>query len=242
MEKTTKKVLLYVGIIGVCGYLFWVLCLLNDRHSEVVCQRVEITVEDSLDRQFVESREVAMLLRNEGLYPKGKTYADINTQQLEECIEKQPYLKNVECHKTREGVIEIAVEQRKPRFRVLGDENYYVDDEGKIMPVGVSTAYYVPIFTGRVSRRMAQKELVEFVDFLEDNPFWNAQIKQIHLNEKQEVELVPTIGGHIILLGKWDDYERKLRKLRTFYDELSHIGWRDWEEIDLRYKGQVICR
>ncbi len=243
MKMMTKKILLYTGLVLTAGYLVWVVCLMKDKYDERACHSVEITVLDSLDRQFVQQKEIAMLLRNAGIHPLGKKYGEIDTQAMEECLEKQPYLKNVECHKTCEGTIKIAAEQRKPRFRVLGDENYYVDEEGEIMPVGVSTAYYVPIFTGRISRRMAQEELIAFVDFLEDNPFWDAQIKQIHVNDRQEVELVPTVGDHLILLGKWDGFERKLKKLKTFYKELSHIGWNDeWKEIDLRFTGQVICR
>ncbi len=241
MNNVTRNILTYSGLALVLAYIIVLFCL-PDTQDSVVCNQVVIEIKDSADRQFIKPREIERILKEASLYPLGKTYAEINTQVTEDCIAKQPYLRNVECHKSHEGVVHIVAEQRKPRFRVLGDENYYVDEDGKIMPVGTTTAYYVPLFTGRVSRRMAQNELVEFVDFLEDNPFWNAQIRQIHINERQEVEIVPTVGNSLILLGKWNEYERKLNKLERFYEELNKMGWQDWREIDLRYRGQVVCR
>ncbi len=240
--KTWKNIAIIIGLTLVVGYLVWTIAIMPDKQQEQVCSQVIIEVKDSTDRHFVTPKEIEQLIRQRNLYPLHKTFTEINIQELEDAIAEQPYLKNVECHLSHAGVMHIVAEQRLPRFRVLGDENYYVDDEGRIMPIGITTAYYVPIFTGRVSRRMAQEEILAFVDFLEDNPAWNAQIRQVHINEKQEVEIVPTVGGHIVLLGKWDGFEQKLKKLERFYEELNYIGWKDWRELDLRYKGQVIAR
>ncbi len=242
MKRTTKIILLSIGATLVGFYLIWSAFIMADKQRELVCQHVNIQVLDSAEKHFVQSRDIALILRADGMYPLGDTYQDIRTQAIEKCIEKHPYLKRAECYKSRKGVVHITAEQRHPKLRVLGDENYYVDDERKIMPIGTTTACYVPIVTGRVPRRMAQEELYDFVQFMEDNSFWNAQIKQIHVNNKRQVELVPAIGDHLIILGDLKDYEKKLAKLKTFYSELNKIGWKDWSEIDLRYRGQIVCR
>ncbi len=242
MKRTTKIILVSIGATLVGIYLIWTAFIMTDKQHQLVCQQVDIVVTDSVEKQFVNTKDMALLLRTHDLYPLGNEYQDIQAQAIESCVEEHPYLKNVECYKSRKGVVHIRAEQREPKLRVMGDENYYVDDERTIMPVGVTTACYVPIVTGRVPRKMAQEELYDFVMFLEDNAFWNAQIKQIHVNNKRQVELVPTVGNHLILLGDLEDYETKLDKLKTFYGELSKIGWKDWREIDLRYKGQIVCR
>ncbi len=242
MKRTTKIILLSIGATLVGLYLIWTMFLMPDKQQALVCQQVCIEVLDSVDKHFVQPKDIEQLLRNGSMYPQGDVYQDIHPQAIETCIEKHPYLKNAECYKSRKGVVHITAEQREPKLRVMGDENYYVDDERKIMPIGITTACYVPIVTGRIPRKMAQEELYDFVLFMEDHPFWNAQIRQIHVNGRRQVELIPTVGDHLILLGDLQDYESKLDKLRTFYDELSKIGWKDWNEIDLRYKGQIICR
>ncbi len=242
MKTTTKIILLSIAASLVGLYLLWSAFLMPDKQQALVCQQVEIEVLDSVDRQFVQTKDIVQLLRKNGLYPQGYEYQDIQTQAIESCVETHPYLKNAECYKTRKGVIHINAEQRLPKFRILGEENYYVDNERQIMPVGTTTACYVPIVTGRVPRQMAQEELYDFVTFLEDNPFWNAQIKQINVGNKRQVELVPAFGNNLIILGDLSGFEAKLDKLQTFYGELNKIGWKDWKEIDLRYKGQIVCR
>ncbi len=242
MKSTTKIILISIGATIVGFYLLWAMFMMSDRQKNLVCQQVNIEVIDSINKQFVQTKDIVQLLRKEGIYPQGNIYQSVHAQAIENAIEKHPYLKNAECYKSREGVVYITAEQRQPKLRIMGDENYYVDDDRKIMPIGITTACYVPIVTGRVPRKMAQAELYDFVMFMEDNAFWNAQIKQIHVNTQRQIELVPTIGNHLILLGELKDYEKKLDKLRTFYAELNKIGWKDWREIDLRYHGQIICR
>ncbi len=242
MTHTTRHILNAIGATVVVIYLIAALCLIPNMHDEQTCQNVYIEVEDSADRQFINQQDIKQLLQKQDLYPLNKPYATIQTQQIEDCIQQQPYVQSVECYKTNQGDIHIIAQQRKPIFRVLSDENYYVDENGLIMPTGITTAYYVPLCTGYVTQQMAQNEILQFVHFLQDNPFWNAQIKQIHITPKQEVELIPNIGEHTILLGTWTDYEKKLKKLKIFYNELNYIGWQDWKEIDLRFKNQVVTR
>ncbi len=242
MKSTTKIILLSIGATMVGLYLIWAMFVMSDQQKNLVCQQVVIEVIDSVNKQFVQTKDIVQLLRKHDIYPQGNIYQTIQTQAIENAIEQHPYLKNAECYKSREGVVYITAEQRQPKLRIMGDENYYVDDDRKVMPIGITTACYVPVVTGRVPRKMAIGELYDFVMFMEDNVFWNAQIKQIHVNTQRQIELVPTIGSHLILLGELEDYEEKLDKLRAFYVELSKIGWKDWREIDLRYKKQIVCR
>jgi cell division protein FtsQ len=68
-------------------------------------------------------------------------------------------------------------------------------------------------------------------------------IEQIYVNNKGEFVLAPMLGDHIILFGYYKDAEEKLRKLKIFYKEvLPYEGWRKYDTIDLRFRGQVIGR
>lgn len=66
-------------------------------------------------------------------------------------------------------------------------------------------------------------KLINFVEYIEDNEFWNAQVVQINVlpppnaRTQPEIELIPRVGDHVILLGWLDGYERKLDKLLAFY-------------------------
>ena len=103
-------------------------------------------------------------------------------------------------------------------------------------------AAYVPVVSGRITVSMARGRMFDFITFLEENPFWNAQIEQIHIRDDLKVELVPRVGDAIIVLGKLDNFESKLKKLNKLYTQgFNKIGWNKYKTIDLQYKDQVVC-
>lgn len=147
------------------------------------------------------------------------------------------------CYPTPGGDIVVRLTQREPKIRIMGADNYYVDADRRIMQVRSTTAADVPIITGHVSQRMAQEELFDFCEWLEDDDFWTAQVEQIHVAGPSRIELVPRVGSGIIILGSLKEYEGKLRKLKVLYQKgFSRFGWKEYKEIDLRFKGQVVCR
>jgi cell division protein FtsQ len=97
-------------------------------------------------------------------------------------------------------------------------------------------------------------KLVNFVRSIESDDFWSAEVVQINVlgssagggsNTWQEpqLELVPRVGNHIVLLGKLDGGEfDRLDKLKTFYlGGLWHEGWNEFRYINIKYKDQVVC-
>ena len=94
-------------------------------------------------------------------------------------------------------------------------------------------------------------KLINFVRLTEQSPFWSAAIVQIDVREPRgtaewrepEIELIPRVGNHIVALGTLDDAEEKLAKLLLFYrNVLNYEGWDKYALIDVRYRGQVVCR
>ena len=43
-------------------------------------------------------------------------------------------------------------------------------------------------------------------------------------------------------MGSLDNFQEKLKRLRTFYREgLERVGWNKYRIISLAYDGQVVC-
>ena len=65
---------------------------------------------------------------------------------------------------------------------------------------------------------------------------------KIYINSKDELELVPRVGGQRILFGTSENYERKFLKLYALYEQgFKKFGWNNYKTINLSYKNQVVC-
>ncbi len=90
-------------------------------------------------------------------------------------------------------------------------------------------------------------KLCNFVDIIRRDDFWSSEIVQIVAHgggdKALELEIIPRSGRYTILLGRADDIERKLADLDAFYrNALSNVGWDRYRSINVKYKGQIVCR
>jgi len=141
-------------------------------------------------------------------------------------------IKKVECYKTPSGTLCLEVQQRSPKFIIAGNESYYVDTDRKFLPISLNYSVYVPVVSGRVTKSMATGVIYDFVSYLEENPFWNAQIEQIYIREDMNVELIPRVGDAVIMLGKLNNFAVKLDNLHKLYTQgFNVMGWNRYEKI-----------
>jgi cell division protein FtsQ len=69
-----------------------------------------------------------------------------------------------------------------------------------------------------------------------------AQVDQVDINSRNEFEMMPKVGDHIVLLGDGEDIEGKFHRLRLFYEQvLSRKGWGSYRKVDVQYRGQVVA-
>ena len=168
----------------------------------------------------------------------------IRSKTLERELAKHPLIDEVECYKTPSGKLCVEVSQRIPILRVMSanGENYYLDNKGTVMPPDAKCVAHLAIVTGRVEKSFAMRDLYKFGVFLQNNKFWEAQIEQIHVLSDKDVELVPRVGDHIIYLGKLDGFERKLERMKAFYERgLNQVGWNKYSRISVEFSNQIIC-
>lgn len=239
-----KRILLSIAMLLIIAYLAVAITAFNVKPANLVCTSIDLVIKDSINAGFITKQEVTSILSKSELLPVGKKMEEITLKPLEEVLEQHPLIDRVECYKTPGGKIFIEVTQRIPILRIISHngENYYIDNKGAIMPREAKCIAHLPIATGNVEKSFAMRELYQFAVFLQKDKFWNAQIEQINILRGNEVELVPRVGNHIIFMGKIDDYENKLKRLKEFYRKgLNKVGWNKYERINLEFSNQIIC-
>ena len=242
MKPIWKYIFISFFALLVLCYLGFSLWYFSGSERENVCRRLEIILADSSNIQLITQGDIAHILEQNDQNPLGKTIKYIRTESIEETLYKNPMIKVAECYKSPSGNVNIRILQRCPKFRVVGRVSYYIDVDRKPMPISANYAAYVPVVSGRVTVSMVTGKMFDFVTYIVDNPFWNAQIEQIYIRDDMKIELVPRVGDAIILLGSLDNYESKLDKLHKLYvNGFNIIGWNKYKIIDLQYKDQIVC-
>ena len=239
-----KRILLSIVMLLLIAYLIVAITAFNHRPANQVCRDMELIIKDTVYAGFVTKDEVAGILQRKGIYPVGKKMERISTKTLEKELGKHPLIDKTECYKTPSGKVCVEVTQRIPLLRILSNngDNYYIDNKGTVMPPQAKCIAHRAVVTGNVEKSFAVKDLYKFGVFLQNNKFWDAQIEQIHVLADRSIELVPRVGDHIIYLGKLEDFENKLARLKTFYQKgLNKVGWNKYSRISLEFNNQIIC-
>ncbi|MFI5220531.1 MAG: cell division protein FtsQ/DivIB [Bacteroidia bacterium] len=252
-----------VWVLGVSGILL-TLGFVDKEQQNMKCKGLTISINDENGNEFITKDDVLDLLNGRGKYPVGKRLHDINTGVLEKLICSNSYVANAEVFSTINGELAIDIRQRNPLIRIINinDEHFYIDDKGKFMPVSLNYSAPVIAANGFITNTYAEQcivennssetdsatgrpilnQLYELALFLTRNPFWNAQIEQVYVNQSLEMELWPRIGNHKIILGDDAHLEEKFSKLYSFYKEgLNKKGWNEYSVINLKFDKQVVC-
>ena len=234
--------MLIFAVIVATVYLVFALFFLDILPAETKCRGVEIVISDN-DLQALSVESIERQLKQKGLDPRGKEMETISTEKIEKMLLESSIVKDCQCYKTHKNLIGIRISCKRPIIQVYDQTSgeYCLDSDGTVIR-NVQNAIYLPVASGDIGSDETRKSLVEIALFLQDNRFWREQVEQIHVTPKQEIILVPRIGNHLVELGKADNLETKLEKLKEFYTEgLNKVGWNKYDRINVEFDKQVIC-
>ncbi len=174
----------------------------------------------------------------------------LETDWVEREIEKLAWVKKADIFKSYgrdkegpKGILKIKITQYKPMFRVQnGETGYYVGFDKNRLPLSTLNTARVIVVTGNIDKELIEGDLYNFIDYIGNDRFWNAQIEQIHVTRKKELVLVPRVGSHLIEFGPICDLETKFQNLEAVYKHgFTEKEWRKYKSVSLKYKNQVIC-
>jgi cell division protein FtsQ len=199
----------------------------------------------------VNKNELIRLVKGADNDVLNKKLTQINCETIEKAVEKHQAILKAEVYTVIEkdsisykGVLAIRVKHREPVVRIMSETaSYYLDEFGGKIPISSNYSANVLATTGYFSEKYAVEQLLPFVLFIENDEFWQAQIEQIHIEKTGDVLLTPLVGEHIIEFGALDDYQKKLKKMKAFYQQvLARNNWNKYKTVSLKYNNQVIAK
>jgi len=247
--KKNRIVILLIGLVVLITFIAVTLSFAVKERKTATCTGVDVFFEEK--EQFIPRKEIEDIVHNTVSGLKTRKLTSLNTEAIERQIEKHPWVRNAEVfvgyqrmdNKFFAGRLKIWIDQRDPFFRVMtADGGYYVDTEGKKVPFSYINTAKVVVCTGTITRKMIDGDLTTFINYINDERFWKAQIEQIHVKSNGEFVLVPRAGGHLIEMGRVEKLDIKFRNLLAFYKQgFKNGGWDKYRRVSLRFDNQIVC-
>lgn len=237
-----KRVWPYILSVSLFVYLIIVFTFVSAKLREVKCEELQVVVDATEENAFVDETDIVEMIKRGYGDLKGREIVTIDKDSIERLLVKNAVIKSAQVYYSLDGSFHVEIMQRKPVLRIMAGGGYYVDEEGKIMPLSRRYSPRVMVATGNVSKKFACDGLYPFVKTLQRDELWNALIEQIVVEKGNEVVLIPKVGNFRIVLGTLENVDEKLENLRLFLQEgIVLKGWNVYKEINLKFKNQVVC-
>ena len=236
-------IILVLLIVFGAGTLYYFSTKTNNK---AVCNDVEIKINHKTQKTLINEIDIYSFLKiNERKrYFLGKPLNKIDIKEIEYKLRKKPEIKNADVYFNISNQLVIEIEQRNPILRVINNEGkeYYICDDFTKINVSKHFSPYISPVSGNVNAKM-DKIMYSLVMYVNNNSFWKDQIQQYFVNENYDISFIPTTGAHEVILGDIGNLDEKFKKLETFYLKgLKKTGWEKYKTINLKFKGQVICK
>ncbi|MGE5425049.1 MAG: cell division protein FtsQ/DivIB [Syntrophothermus sp.] len=264
MKKVVRILVVVMWVLLVAGFLVLVGFTTID-HNDTVCRSYSVSIDYGKADTLITRADVDSLLKGIRNPLKGQFIGDIDVEKVEKSIKHQPYVGDADVFMYLDGKVVVNIIQRQPILRIYNTrgESFYLDGRGNLLPLNPAFSARVLVANGDINEPFVKRicyqqdsvkikdsleyksimnHLYEVASYIAKDPFFRAQIQQIYVNPDGEMELIPRVGNHTILLGKGEDLPEKFGKLYVFYKMgLSQTGWEKYNIINIKYRNQVVC-
>lgn len=265
MQKFKKILFISFWCLLIIG-LFISMGFVNKEQDSLLCKKLDIKVNQEGDLYFIDKIDIAQLMKDRGDSIIGQPKSSVNVADIEQALNSHAAISKAEVSMSIDGEVNVDVKQRKPIIRIINadGDSYYLDDEGKLMPLSDKYTMKVVIANGNLIEPYSKRymysieklgkdsllkanskldELYAMATYIQADEFWKAQIHQIYVNSENDMEIVPLAGNQKIIFGDTSSMDEKFKKLLTFYQQgLNTTGWwNKYSTINLKFKNQIVC-
>lgn len=253
MKRIRWNIVLYslLGISALAG-MAMLMSLIARKADEQPCKQLKVVVEGK--ETFIDQQDISSLILDNFGNVIGVPLKDIETEKIEQGLLALPYVARASVYADMDGVLQINVQQREVILRVISarGKEYYVDTEGKKIPVTLKYVPHVLVANGYIRESYDEplepvkselvQDLVKIAEHVRGNALWENQIVQLFVNDERDIEIIPRVGKEVLLIGNAEELQGKLDRLEVYYKNiLPKVGTEAYEKVNVKYAGQIIC-
>lgn len=259
MNKAVRHMITAIAGTLLAGAIILAFTAGTSSRRDILCKGLEICIIDSLQNSFVTKADIKTYIEKEyGTYV-GHPIDSIDLVRVEDIVDGRSAVRKSEAYVTKDGIMHIDVTQRKPVVRFQkSDGGFYADSEGYIFPLQRNYASHVQVIDGNIPLAAnsgykgaiedpKEKEwftrMMNVVNYIEKSRTWKDKIVQISVDRKGDLILVPREGQELFMFGQPVEIGDKFGKMEKYYTHiLPAKGEGHYKTVDLRFRGQIVCR
>ena len=220
--------------------------------EEKKCTNIDVElVGENTVALFMDEKDILAFIHEKGIRP-GMPIGALNLNELEKSLRSIKWINHAELYLDNHQSLQIKIEQRSPIARIFtaSGASFYIDKEGRRLPLKQLTVLRLPVFTGFPSDQekmsspdsLLLNDVLHFTKAIQKDSFFMAQIAQINIESNGDFEMVPSLGDHIVLMGAAENVEDKLNRLYSFYKQVwVNSGINAYQVLDCRFDHQIVA-
>jgi len=225
-------------IISVCITALYGFSNLRSEDRKISGLSIQFVGENNV--YLTEATVNKLLIQNYGpIINQPKERVDLNT--IEQLIQANKMVKKAQVFLTVDGELRSKIEQRQPLGRVEGSQKYYLDKDGKAMPLSPLHSARVPIITGHITGKTLEDAYI-ILNYINADEFLRKNVIGIHIEEEGKYQLKFRVNSFVVHLGDVKNLEAKFGKFKAFYAKgIKDNSLDSYQIVSLEYDDQVVC-
>ena len=161
-------------------------------------------------------------------------------KEMEGRLLENPMVRNAQVFVTIDGGLGAHIEQRNPIARVVGSSHFYIDEDGKKMPLSKVHSARVPLISGSSDSDFT--ELTPLLLKLKEDVFMQQIVAGIHQAKNKTVTLILRKEAFKVQFGTLKHIDKKIQNFKAFYQKAKKDNrLTTYNLVDLQFGSQVVA-
>lgn len=219
----------------------------GEQKKSELCKGIKVEIVGKKEYVFVNEEQIKNIVASNG-GRVGYIKDSINLQKIEKVLYKDVWVKKADVFFDNHNILQVRIDQSDPIARIFTQqgETFYIDSTEKYLPVNSKVTTRLPVFTSFPQNGLDDSLLITDIKnlsmFINRDTFWSSMISQLNVINKNEFEIVPVVGNHLVYIGTANELNDKFNKLYSFYKQVMVTkGLDKYKKIDVQYNGQVVA-
>jgi len=211
-----------------------------NRNAKRVIEKPDVKYHDGAQYFITRTMVNKLLIQNsDSVTNIRKDQLDLDV--LEERLLANEMIQDAEVYLSVNGTLGAKIKQRTPIARIATKDSYYIDSEGKSMPLSKVSAARVPFVEGKVDKK-ALKNIYVLAKYIDGDEFLKQNVITIVQKENNTFNLKLRTNDFIVLFGNIENIEKKVSNLKAFYKKaVKDKTLNNYAKVDLKFTNQVVC-